>query len=156
MQHLFWLLPDKLAGRTGPDRDPWDLASLKAAGIGAVLSVNDGRLCHPGDFRAHGIEYACIPFSPNAPPEPGDDEVCLRALPLAGDFLRQNLSKGLVTVVHCTSGKDRTGLLLAYHLVRDHGLSIPAAVEEVRRVRPIALSAPGWYEFAFDLLGRVS
>lgn len=41
MQHLFWLVEGKIAGRSGPNKDPWDLAELKAAGIRAVLSVNE-------------------------------------------------------------------------------------------------------------------
>ena len=156
MKHLFWLIPDRLAGRPGPDRAPWNLASTRDAGIGAVLSVNDGLLCHPDDFRAHGISYACIPLSDNAPPQPGDEEACLRALPAAGAFVQQQLSSSRITVVHCSSGKDRTGLFLAYHLMREAGVSPAAAIEEVRRVRPIALTAPGWYDFAFDVLGRIS
>src|SRR6476659_4617682 len=135
MKHLFWLIPDRLAGRPGPDRAPWNLASMRDAGIGAVLSVNDGLLCHPEDFRAHGISYACVPLSDNAPPQPGDDEACLRALPAAGAFVQKQLSSGRITVVHCSSGKDRTGLVLAYYAMREAGLSPAAAIEEVRRVR---------------------
>jgi protein-tyrosine phosphatase len=156
VKHLFWLTPEKLAGRPGPDRAPWNLASLRAAGIGAVLSVNDGLLCHAGDFRAQGISYACIPLSDNAPPQPGDAEACLKALPAASAFVEAQLASGRTTVVHCSSGKDRTGLFLAYHLMREAGLSPTAAIEEVQRVRPIALTAPGWYDFAFDVLGRVA
>ncbi len=154
MKHLFWLIPDRLAGRSGPDREPWDLAALREAGIGAVLSVNDGLSCHPEDFRAHGIAYACIPFSGSAPPLPGDDETCLRALPAARTWVQEQLARDRVTLVHCSSGKDRTGLFFAYHLMQDTGLSTATAIEEVRRVRPIAFSAPGWHDFAFDVLGR--
>ncbi|MEJ7731003.1 MAG: hypothetical protein WKG00_17525 [Polyangiaceae bacterium] len=60
MREVFWLIPDRVAGRPGPDRVPWDLAAMRDAGIGAVLSVNDGLLCHPEDFASVGIEYACI------------------------------------------------------------------------------------------------
>lgn len=156
MQSLFWLVPDRLAGRPGPDRAPWNLVSLRDAGIGAVLSVNDGILCHRDDFRACGIAYACIPLSDNAPPQPGDDEVCLRALPAAYDFVQEQLTGGRVTIVHCSSGKDRTGLFLAYYLVRNAGLAAEEAIERVRRVRPIALTGPGWRELAFDVLRRSS
>lgn len=83
MENVFWVIAGKLAGRPGPDRIPWNLAAMRDAGIGAILSVNDGLLCHPEDFEACGIAYACIPLSENAPPQPDDDETCLRALPLA-------------------------------------------------------------------------
>lgn len=128
---------------------------MRGAGIGAVLSVNDGVLCHPEDFRSHGMAYACIPLSDNAPPQAGDDDVCLRALPAAHAFVGEQLSNGRITVVHCSSGKDRTGLFLAYHLIREGGLSPAEAIEEVRRARPIALTAPGWDDFALDVLSRV-
>jgi dual specificity protein phosphatase-like protein len=154
MENLFWLIPARLAGRPGPDRALWSLASLRDAGIGAVLSVNDGLLCHPEDFKAYGISYACIPLSENAPPQPGDNEICLRALPVAYTFVQQQIRQGRATVVHCSSGKDRTGLFLAYYLMRETGLSVAAAIEELRRVRPNALSAAGWHEFAIDVLSR--
>lgn len=154
MKELFWLIPDKLAGRPGPDRAYWKLAALRAGGIGAVLSVNDGLLCHPADFRALDISYACIPLSDNAPPQPGDAETCLRALPRAYDFVQQQLTDGRTMMVHCSSGKDRTCLFFAYYLVRAEGLSAEAAIERVMRVRPIALSAPGWDEFALEILRR--
>lgn len=155
MKHVFWLIPDRLAGRPGPDRSPWDLAAMRGAGIGAVLSVNDGSLCHPEDFRSHGIAYACVPLSDNAPPQPGDVEVCLAALPAAHAFVQQQMGAGHATIVHCSSGKDRTGLFLAHYLMREAGLSANRAIEEVRRVRPIAFTAPGWDELAFEVLRRV-
>ena len=83
-------------------------------------------------------------------------ELCLRALPVAFDFVERQLAEGRVTVVHCSSGKDRTGLFLGYYLIRNAGLSPTAAIEEVQRVRPIALSAPGWKEFALDVLCSIA
>lgn len=156
MDHVFWLVSDKLAGRPGPDRAPWDPPALRRAGVGAVLSVNDGALCHPEDLAACDIAYACVPLSDNAPPLPGDDEICLQLLPVAHDFVHAQLEAGRATVVHCSSGKDRTGLFLAYWLVKNAGLSPTEAVLEVRRVRPIALTAPGWWDFALDVLGRAA
>lgn len=154
MDQLFWLIEGRLAGRAGPDKAPWNLGALRAAGVGAILSVNDGLGCRPGDFVPHGIAYACVPLSPNAPPEPGDDLHCATALPIADAFVAGSLAAGRVTLVHCTSGKDRTGLYLAYHLVKHHRASARDAFDRVRAVRPIAFSAPGWDEFAIEVLER--
>jgi hypothetical protein len=154
MDKLFWLLPGKLAGRPGPDLDPWDLPALRAAGIGAILSVNDGCLCVPEAFTAAGIAYACVPFSDTAPPRPGDEEHCRKALPRAYAFVQAELARDHGVVVHCTAGKDRTGLFLSYFLIHHQGLSADAAIREVRRVRPVALSATGWEEFARRVLAR--
>lgn len=152
MDKLFWVVKDKLAGRPGPDLEPWDLAALRAGGIGAVLSVNDGALCRAGEFAAQGMAYACVPLSDAAPPRPGDSKICARALPKAYAFVRRQMAEGRGVLVHCTAGKDRTGLFLAYYLMRERGLTAEEAIEEVRLVRPIALSAEGWEAFARQVL----
>lgn len=155
MHEVFWLLPNKLGGRPGPERSHWRLPALRDAGVGAVLSVNDGVLCHPKDFRALDIAYACIPLSDNAPPQPGDDAVCLEALPNAYRFVKQQLDDERVTIVHCSSGKDRTGLFLAYYLMQVNGLSAATAFDRIRSIRPIAFTAIGWDELALDVLRQV-
>jgi hypothetical protein len=115
---LFWIIPGKLAGRPGPDRAPWNLAALRPGGRGAVLSVNDGLLCHPEDFVAAGLTSAGVPVSDNAPPRPGDDHLCRRALPQAYAFVQAQMALGPGVVVHCSSGKDRTGLFRCYCLTQ--------------------------------------
>ena len=127
---------------------------MRRAGIGAVLSVNDGLLCHPGDFQAAGITYACVPFSANAPPLPGDEEICRGALPQAYAFVQAQMAQGRATLVHCSSGKDRTGLFFCYFLMLHARMTPPEAIEAVRKVRPIALSAEGWGDFAIQVLSR--
>ena len=156
MKHVFWLIPGILAGRSGPDREPWDLRELRDAGFGSILSVNDGLLCHQDDMVRAGIDYRCIPLSPNAPPQPGDLEHCQQALPRAFDFVTGMRDLGHTTLVHCSSGKDRTGLFMAYYLLRIQGLSPELAMAQVRAVRPIAFSAFGWEEFAREVLCAVA
>ncbi|MGO1894187.1 MAG: dual specificity protein phosphatase family protein, partial [Luteimonas sp.] len=128
MQHLFWVVENKLAGRPGPDRKPWSLAQLRAAGFGAVLSVNDGLLCHPQDFEQRQMAYACVPLSPNAPPCSGDLDRCISALPHAYTFVAEHLTRGHRVLVHCSSGKDRTGLFFSYFLMRHFGQSVSEAI----------------------------
>jgi protein-tyrosine phosphatase len=153
MDKLFWVIPGRLAGRPGPDQAPWNLVALRKGGVGAVLSVNDGFLCHPEDFARAGIAYACVPLSENAPPLPGDDRICRTALPRAYAFVQEQIAYGHGVVVHCSAGKDRTGLFLCYFLMQQAALSAAEAVREIRRVRPIALSAEGWEELASRVLG---
>ena len=152
MKHLFWLVPNLLAGRCGPDEQPWQLDRLRKAGIGAVLSVNDGELCAPEDFAEHGLAYACIPLSNHAPPQEGDLEHCLDALPAALAFVTDNMSRGVPVLVHCTAGKDRTGLFMAYYLMQRQNLSLQDAIKRLRSVRAIALTAEGWHDFALRVL----
>jgi len=58
-------------------------------------------------------------------------------------------------LVHCRSGKDRTGLFLTYYLCVTEGLTPSDAIGELRRVRPIALSAEGWESFSYQVLAEL-
>ena len=152
MKHIYWLRDGVIAGRTGPDRDGWSPTQLAKAGIGAILSVNDAALVHVEDLHEVGISHKCVPFSDAAPPLPGDFEVCLDALPRALEFAVHEIASGKSVLVHCSSGKDRTGMFLSYFLCVTEGLSPGEAIMELRRFRPIALSAEGWEEFTFQVL----
>jgi len=120
-----------------------------------VLSVNGGLLCHEEDFAPVGISYACVALSANAPPRPGDEQVCMEVLPRAYAFVHDQVTAGRAVLVHCSSGKDRTGLFLSYFLMRAEGLTPREAIAAVRAVRPIALSAEGWEEFGARVLAAL-
>lgn len=152
MRNVFWLREGVIAGRSGPNRDAWNPKELADGGIGAVLSVNDGELVHSEDLCAVGINYSCVPLSDAAPPQPGDLQTCVDALPRALRFALSSIESGRGVLVHCRSGKDRTGMFLTYYLCATEGLTPPRAIEEVRRVRPIALSAEGWETLTLDVL----
>jgi protein-tyrosine phosphatase len=154
MQHVFWLLPGRLAGRPGPNREPWDLGALRAMGIGAVLSVNDGEGCERAELATLGLAYLCVPLPPNEPPGAGDEEVCRAALPAAYEFVSAEHARRRAVLVHCSAGKDRTGLFMSYFLIREYGLDVDAAIMRVRAVRPQAMSALGWETLARRVLAR--
>ncbi|WP_343564811.1 protein-tyrosine phosphatase family protein [Kiloniella sp. b19] len=117
MEQIFWLRENRIAGRTGPNRDSWNPADFKAAGFSAILSVNHADMVDPAAIRAAGLKHANIPMSSNAPPLPDDHEICLRNLPLALQFIEANIPIGPV-IIHCRSGKDRTGLVMAAALMK--------------------------------------
>ena len=156
MDELFWIIRGLLAGRVGPNTEPCDLAALRAGGIGAIISVNNGEHCVREDIEAHDIAYACIPFTSNAPALPGDDDISMAAVRQAYEFATAQIADGRGVLVHCSAGKDRTGLLLSYFVMQHAGLSPRAAIARVRETRPIALSAEGWDEFAEHVLTRLS
>ncbi len=151
MEHVFWLKEGVIAGRTGPDTNGWNLEEFKAHGFSAILSVNNAEGVHETMISKLGMGYSNIPMSPNAPVREGDKEFCLENIPKAMYFIRDHLSTGPV-LVHCRSGKDRTGMVLAAYLVSFEGYGVREAMDKVLSVRPIAFSAEGWVEFGHDVL----
>ena len=151
MKHVFWLREGVIAGRTGPNHNPWDLAEISAGGFAAILSVNDGEAVHESLIASLGMKYANIPMSDNAPARDGDREFCLANLTRAMAFIQEHRQKGPV-LVHCRSGKDRTGLVLAAYLVEFEHYDAHKAMAELLDLRPIAFSAEGWMEFALEVL----
>jgi protein-tyrosine phosphatase len=103
----------------------WLPRELARGGIGAVLSVNDGELVRPDELAEAGIDYCCVPLSDAAPPVPGDLEVCVSALPRALLFALGSIDRERSVLVHCSSGKDRTGLFLSYYLCVTEGDWVP-------------------------------
>lgn len=155
MQHVFWLVKDELCGRPGPNHQPWQPSELAAAGIGAVLSVNNAESVDTENLVASGLTHLCVPLAAHAPPQEGELELCLQRLPLAYDFVLAHIDRGSSVLVHCRHGKDRTGLFMAYFLMRRQGLSPQNAIARVKEVRSIALTAEGWDEFAPSVLQAI-
>ena len=153
MEQVFWLRKGKIAGRSGPNSVMWDLNEIKANGITAILSVNNGDAVHETMLSNLGITYSSIPMSSNAPAREGDKEYCLKNLPKAMDFIRRNIKKGPI-LIHCRSGKDRTGMVMAAYLIEFEGYDVQKSMKEVLAVRPIAFSAEGWKEFGLDVLNH--
>ncbi|WP_325894773.1 dual specificity protein phosphatase family protein [Grimontia sp. NTOU-MAR1] len=132
----------------------WDLDLLKKSGVVAVLSVNNGEMVHESRLVEFGIAYQHIPLSDNAPPQEGDLQICIDALPRIVRFVEDNKTNGTV-VIHCRSGKDRTGLALAAYLMKAKELDETDAMNIVKGVRPIAFSAPGWDKFSEAVLASL-
>jgi protein-tyrosine phosphatase len=153
LQHIFWLKKGKIAGRSGPNTNAWDLKEIRASGFSAILSVNNGEAVHESMLSNLGIAYSNIPMSPNAPAREGDREICLENIPKAMDFIGENLAIGPV-LIHCRSGKDRTGMVMAAYLIEFEGYNAKPAMDKVIAVRPIAFSAEGWMEFGLDVLSH--
>lgn len=147
MRNVFWVIEDSLAGRCGPTREPWSLAELHAAGFRAVLNLSEHEPA-AREFAISGVDVAWVPLPNSCPADQDTEQACLAALPAAAEFVEFHLEAGRKVLVHCVLGQDRTGLVLAHQLVRSSRLTPEAAITEVRRVCPKALSAPGWEQMA--------
>jgi protein-tyrosine phosphatase len=154
MNSVFWLVRDSIGGRPGPQFAPWSMAEIRAAGFDAVLNLSE----HPPDraaLAAAGMESGWVPLPTDIPPTHASAEQCCEALPRAFAFLDAQVAKGRRVLVHCYAGKDRTGMLLALYVARQHGLSASAAIRKVREVRPLAITSPGWETLALAVIPRV-
>lgn len=154
VKYLFWLIEGALAGRPGPNIASWEPQELYDGGVRAVLTLNRGYGVDVPALEAVGIMHNRMPILVQEPPQPGALEVAWPAMEETSRWVWEQIQSGNPVLVHCTHGKDRTGLLLAYILVRYYGLSAQGAIARLRRIRPIALTAVGWEQFANDLLGR--
>lgn len=146
MRYVYWVLPGMLAGRPGPDCDPWDLNELWQAGFRAIVTL-DSRSVDPGALRRIGfvhlrhkeVDLPAIVLRTFAAQRRFADEVGA-LLP----FIHEQVTAGRPTLVHCWAGRDRTGAVLACYLVRYEGLTADQAIAQVRTARPDAMAAPGY------------
>jgi protein-tyrosine phosphatase len=154
MKSVFWLIRDSVGGRPGPEWEPWSLSELRGAGFAAVLNLSE----HPPDvvaFTAAGIETSWVPLPTDVPPTMESQARCMEALPRAFAFVSAQIAKNRRVLVHCHAGKDRTGMLLAVLLAKTEGLTAQAAIAKLRKVRPLAITAPGWEALALEVIPRV-
>ncbi|QIR15055.1 dual specificity protein phosphatase family protein [Shewanella aestuarii] len=151
MKQVFWLIEGKIAGRSGPNIDAWDLAELKAAGFGAIASLNDGAGCDPQMIKPLGLDHQVFNLPDNIPPKPEDVHVCAEIMPKVLEFIRQAEAQNKAVLLHCRSGINRTELMMAYYLM-ENGAAPVHAVSQVRNASGLAFDADGWDQFVYDVL----
>ncbi len=150
MREVFWLEPNRLGGRPGPNKEPWSLDTFRESGISLVVSLTERMYNASSQFAPYGIDHVCIALPKNAPPKRGDATEIGYLLPCVFEIVTRHLeTPNRRVIVHCSSGKDRTGLFFCYYMMRSNGLSLGAAVSAVRSILPRLLSADGW-----DRMGR--
>ncbi len=120
-----WLVPGILAGGPHPapsgDRTEVQRAirELRAAGVGAIITLTEHALDLDGAFMDH--MHAA---TPDGEPPRHLDTICT--------FIDAARRRGEGTFVHCLAGIGRTGTVLAAWLIWSRGLSAWAAIDEVR------------------------
>lgn len=152
MREVFWLIPNRLAGRSGPTQVAWSLSEIRTVGgFDTVLNLSE-HPPQPLEFRA--VELACywVPLPTTVPPDDDAEASCYRGLSLAYEIVADHLAANRRVLVHCVAGRDRTGLLLSYFLARTHQLTPIDAIARVRQTQPMALSAPGWEDMGMRVI----
>jgi protein-tyrosine phosphatase len=142
--------PGLLYGRPGPNRARWNLQHLKRQGLIAVVSLV--RIDDPKEVAQAGLKHYCIPFEERLHlPYKSANGFVLEICDRFDQILKAHLPRKEPILVHCNSGKDRTGLLLAYYLITRRGLSARRALKAVRKQKPDALTASGYEDLLFAL-----
>ena len=153
MNSIFWAIPNILAGRPGPNMQPWDPVNLYDQGIRSILTTNLGEEVDPATLHSAGLVHEHFYFPIGEPPDSEQFEIGLEVLPLA---YRWYCTAPKPMLVHCSAGKDRTGLFIAYVLMLHDSMNVEEAMKNTREIRPIAFTATGWESFVFELLSELS
>ncbi len=105
-KNLWWVILGKLAGVRKPT--PEEIAELKANGIGAIVSVMDD----PSNldfYQQAGLPHLWLPTKGGTAPSP-------EQIQNLQQFVDEQNRSGHAVAVHCTSGRRRTGTMLAAYL----------------------------------------
>ncbi len=118
--NLWWVIPGKLAGVRKPMGE--ELTELKSSGIGAIISVMDD----PSNldlYQHENIPHLWLPTKGGTQPSREQVEELQ-------NFIDSQNALGNAVAVHCTSGRRRTGTMLASYLICT-GLSYKDAMQTI-------------------------
>lgn len=124
-ENLWWVIPGKLAGVRKPT--PEEIAELQMAGVRAIVSVMDD----PSNldlYQQAGLTYLWLPVKGGT--APSDEQI-----QKLQNFVDEQNRLGYAVAIHCTSGRRRTGTLLAAYLIRS-GSTFEEALQVVLVANP--------------------
>jgi len=130
-----------------PGEEPEAFAELKAAGVGAVVSLTM-RPLPERLLREHGLDYLHLPVPNFSPPLPSQIDRFV-------EFCRRSARDGRAVAVHCLAGCGRTGVMLACYLVW-RGKSPEEALRIVRERRPCSVETPEQEQAVFEFAARLA
>ena len=137
MDCVYWVTPH-VAGRCGPMKRPWDLDQLYRAGFRTILSLDDKIDAH--SITEKGFNHIPLYLPDVALTTSELKHIFLTAIPT---FISIVTSADEPILVHCYSGNDRTGAMLACFLIT-RGTPPNQAISEIRKLNPTAMITPGY------------
>ncbi len=123
---LWWVLPQQLAGVRKPA--PEEIPALRAAGIGAIVSLTDD----PGNLDAYeqaGLPYQWLPVTGGTAPTRDQ-------LQTLQTFIARQQAAGRAIAIHCSSGRRRTGTVLAAYLILNRNYTAREAIAAIQTANP--------------------
>lgn len=124
-ENLWWVIPDKLAGVRKPTAE--ELIELLAVGVNAIVSVMDD----PENldlYQRSNIPYLWLPIQGGAAPS-------REQIQELQTFVDSQNHRGHAVAIHCTTGRRRTGTMLAAYLINT-GLSYSDAMQMLQNANP--------------------
>ncbi len=124
-ENLWWVIPGRLAGVRQPTAE--ELPALRVAGVSAIVSV----FHEPSNLELYeqaGIPSVWLPITIDSVPTKSQLQEFL-------DFVQYQNESGHAVAVHCSTGRHRTGTMLAAYLIKN-GLSYSEAMGVVMNVNP--------------------
>jgi len=124
-ENLWWVIPGKLAGVRKPMAE--ELTELQTAGIDALVSVMDD----PSNldlYERADIPHLWLPIKGGTSPS-------REQIQELQNFIDSQNRLGHAVAVHCTSGRRRTGTMLASYLI-GAGSSYDNTMQTIQNANP--------------------
>jgi protein-tyrosine phosphatase len=125
-ESLWWVIPNRLGGMRKPT--PEEIPTLTEIGVNAIVSVMDD----PSNldlYEQAGLPHRWLPTTGGKPPTLEQVEEFVQ-------FVDDQNAQSHRVVVHCSSGRRRTGTFLAAYLIKS-GQSVEQALATVDRSNPL-------------------
>ena len=131
--NLSWLVVNKLAGSACPQSE-LELRSLPGINITHVVTLSPEAKPPNCITKIPNLKWTIIPIENFQGATIEDFNTFFQLL--ASDNDVASGEKNGATLVHCKSGRGRTGMFLAAYLMRFHGMSAAESIADVRAKRP--------------------
>jgi atypical dual specificity phosphatase len=144
-ENLWWVIPEKLAGVRKPT--PKEISELQTVGVGAIVSVMDD----PSNldlYQQAGLPHRWLPTKGGTAPS-------YEQIQELQNFVDEQNHLGHAVAVHCTSGRRRTGTMLASYLI-SVGLPYDKAMQTVLTANPNVELREAQTTFLQELFTRIS